>query len=166
VSNAFYVIRTAGAAFPRVPFWEAPDSIWRREVSDSIAAHNALPGWLPGMVIKAAWESLQPGWLWCDGSALSRADYPALFAAIGTKWGAGDGATTFNIPTQAQLDAVISEPTPPQVITGGSVEPVTPPTTTPTTPPEAGIGSGGSNIVTGGRPGRGPDVPNNFEQDQ
>jgi len=38
------------------------------------------------------------GWLWCDGAAVSRATYAALFAAIGTAFGAGDGSTTFNLP--------------------------------------------------------------------
>lgn len=38
------------------------------------------------------------GWLPCDGSAVSRAQYPRLFAAIGTIHGAGDGSTTFNLP--------------------------------------------------------------------
>ena len=34
----------------------------------------------------------------CDGSAVSRSTYAALFAAIGTTYGAGNGVTTFNIP--------------------------------------------------------------------
>lgn len=34
----------------------------------------------------------------CDGSALSRMAYAALFAVIGTTFGAGDGANTFNVP--------------------------------------------------------------------
>lgn len=38
------------------------------------------------------------GWLVCDGRELSRGQYPDLFAAIGTRYGAGDGLTTFNIP--------------------------------------------------------------------
>ena len=38
------------------------------------------------------------GWLICDGSAVSRTAYSALFAAIGTTYGAGDGSTTFNLP--------------------------------------------------------------------
>lgn len=38
------------------------------------------------------------GWLWCAGQAVSRATYSALFAAIGTTYGAGDGSTTFNVP--------------------------------------------------------------------
>lgn len=38
------------------------------------------------------------GWLLCDGSAVSRTAYAALFTAIGTSYGAGNGTTTFNIP--------------------------------------------------------------------
>jgi microcystin-dependent protein len=34
----------------------------------------------------------------CDGSELSRTEYFELFQAIGTKFGAGDGKTTFNLP--------------------------------------------------------------------
>jgi microcystin-dependent protein len=34
----------------------------------------------------------------CDGSAVSRTTYPSLFAAIGIKYGPGDGSTTFNLP--------------------------------------------------------------------
>jgi len=37
-------------------------------------------------------------WLICDGRAVSRTDYAALFGVIGTTYGAGDGSTTFNIP--------------------------------------------------------------------
>ena len=38
------------------------------------------------------------GWLTCNGSAVSRATYPDLFAVIGTTYGPGDGSTTFNLP--------------------------------------------------------------------
>jgi len=38
------------------------------------------------------------GFLFCDGSAVSRTMYPDLFAAIGTTYGSGDGSTTFNLP--------------------------------------------------------------------
>jgi len=38
----------------------------------------------------------------CDGSDQSRATYSALFAVIGTTWGAGDGSTTFGIPPSAR----------------------------------------------------------------
>ncbi len=38
------------------------------------------------------------GFLLCDGSAVSRAVYANLFAAIGINFGPGDGVTTFNLP--------------------------------------------------------------------
>lgn len=38
------------------------------------------------------------GWLVCDGSAVSRTTYARLFAAIGTRYGAGNGTSTFNLP--------------------------------------------------------------------
>ena len=38
------------------------------------------------------------GFLECNGAAVSRSTYSALFAIIGTTYGAGDGASTFNIP--------------------------------------------------------------------
>ncbi len=38
------------------------------------------------------------GWLLCAGQAISRSTYSALFAVIGTTYGAGDGSTTFNVP--------------------------------------------------------------------
>jgi microcystin-dependent protein len=38
------------------------------------------------------------GYLLCDGSAVSRATYAALFGVVGTQYGAGDGSTTFNLP--------------------------------------------------------------------
>ena len=38
------------------------------------------------------------GWLKANGAAVSRTTYAALFAAIGTTFGAGDGRTTFNLP--------------------------------------------------------------------
>lgn len=49
--------------------------------------------------IKAFGGSVAPfGWLICDGSAISRTLYAALFDVIGETYGAGDGTTTFNIP--------------------------------------------------------------------
>ncbi len=49
--------------------------------------------------LKATAASTAPeGWLICDGSAISRTTFPALFTAIGTDYGVGNGSTTFNIP--------------------------------------------------------------------
>jgi microcystin-dependent protein len=43
-------------------------------------------------------SSAPSGWLLCQGQAVSRTTYAALFDAIGTTYGAGDSSTTFNIP--------------------------------------------------------------------
>lgn len=51
-----------------------------------------------GVVQAFAGSTTPQGWLLCDGSAVNRETYAALFAAIGTTYGAGDGSTTFNLP--------------------------------------------------------------------
>ncbi|EFO32514.1 phage tail collar domain-containing protein [Roseibium sp. TrichSKD4] len=51
-----------------------------------------------GDLVLCAGSTPSPGTLECDGSALSRTAYADLFAAIGTTYGAGDGADTFDIP--------------------------------------------------------------------
>lgn len=43
-------------------------------------------------------NAIPPGWLKANGAAVSRTAYGALFAVIGTTYGAGDGATTFALP--------------------------------------------------------------------
>ena len=60
---------------------------------------ESLGGFAPvGTVLMSARSAAPTGWLLCDGTAISRADYAALYAAIGDAFGAGDGATTFNLP--------------------------------------------------------------------
>lgn len=54
-----------------------------------------------GIVLPYASSTAPEGYLMCDGSAVSRSTYAALFAAIGTTYGTGDGSTTFNIPDLA-----------------------------------------------------------------
>lgn len=51
-----------------------------------------------GTIQMYAGSSAPTGWAICDGSAVSRTTYSALFTAIGTTYGAGDGSTTFNLP--------------------------------------------------------------------
>lgn len=57
---------------------------------------GALPP--PGTVAMFAGLSTPVGWLFCNGQAMNRITDAALFAAIGTTYGAGDASTTFNIP--------------------------------------------------------------------
>ncbi len=49
--------------------------------------------------IKASLQTSNHGnWLLCNGQAVSRTTYSELFELIGTKFGVGDGTTTFNVP--------------------------------------------------------------------
>ena len=72
---------------------------------------NVSPGTLPtdvatvgqaglpvGCLIDFAGTVAPDGFLLCYGQAVSRTEYAALFAAIGTAYGIGNGSTTFNVP--------------------------------------------------------------------
>lgn len=62
---------------------------------DAVLKSTALP---PGAIFWYASETIPTGFLLCDGSNISRADYAKLFAVIGTTFGTGDGSTTFTLP--------------------------------------------------------------------
>lgn len=51
-----------------------------------------------GVMVPYAGASAPVGWLICGGQAVSRTTYAALYAVIGTTYGAGNGTTTFNLP--------------------------------------------------------------------
>ena len=51
-----------------------------------------------GMVMIFSGDTAPAGWLKANGAAVSRTAYAKLFAAIGTRYGAGDGYSTFNLP--------------------------------------------------------------------
>ena len=51
-----------------------------------------------GSYLLFAGKTLPTGYLLCNGAAVSRTTYAALFAVIGTTYGAGNGSTTFNLP--------------------------------------------------------------------
>lgn len=52
----------------------------------------------PGVVQAFAGTTIPTNWLVCNGAAVSRTTFAALFSAIGVTYGVGDGATTFNVP--------------------------------------------------------------------
>lgn len=56
-----------------------------------------------GSIITWGGSSASPpsGYLTCDGTAVSRTTYAALYAVIGDRYGAGDGSTTFTLPNFA-----------------------------------------------------------------
>lgn len=64
-----------------------------------IPTYADLPDSIPtGGILTFGGSTVPEGFLLCNGAAISRTTYAKLFAAIGTLYGAGDGATTFNLP--------------------------------------------------------------------
>ena len=63
---------------------------------------GANPSWTApvpaGTILAFGGTSAPTGFLNCDGSNVSRTTYAALFTAISTTWGVGNGSTTFGIP--------------------------------------------------------------------
>lgn len=62
------------------------------------ASLTGIEGVNTGLIIPYGKDETPTGFLACDGSAVSRSTYSALFAIIGTTWGTGDGSSTFNVP--------------------------------------------------------------------
>lgn len=63
-----------------------------------IAAPAAAAEVPTGSFLPTGKSAADTGYLLCDGSAVSRTTFAALFAAIGTSYGVGNGSTTFNVP--------------------------------------------------------------------
>jgi microcystin-dependent protein len=60
---------------------------------------SSTPTYVPtGGMMMWGTASAPTGYLLCNGAAVSRSTYSALFAVIGTAFGAGDGSTTFTLP--------------------------------------------------------------------
>lgn len=51
-----------------------------------------------GSLIMYPLKTPPTGYLYCDGSAVSRGTYATLFGIVGTIFGSGNGTTTFNVP--------------------------------------------------------------------
>ena len=68
-------------------------------VTSSKLAASAISTIMPtASIMPYAGVSAPTGFLLCDGAAISRTIYSALFALVGTTYGAGDGSSTFKIP--------------------------------------------------------------------
>ncbi|MEN3030380.1 phage tail protein [Chromobacterium amazonense] len=67
-------------------------------ISDGATSTQVNAAAPAGMVAYFAMKDAPAGWLVADGRAVARKDYPGLFAAIGTLYGAGDGSSTFVLP--------------------------------------------------------------------
>ncbi len=66
---------------------------WEQETAQDTTLYSPT-----GMISPYAGATAPTSWLLCDGSAVSRTTYAALFAITSTTYGVGDGSTTFNVP--------------------------------------------------------------------
>lgn len=99
-SNWFFRLRNRGSGGKHLRIEKSTDGSTVLQVDDngltlSAGTFNHLP---VGLVIPYAGSSVPSKYLLCNGQAVSRTTYSALFTAIGTTWGSGDGSTTFNVP--------------------------------------------------------------------
>lgn len=76
------------------------ETAWNTDVVENIKhLYNTMPPAIPsGVTLPYAGAAAPSGWLLCNGQAVNRTTYAALFLIIGTTFGAGDGSTTFNVP--------------------------------------------------------------------
>lgn len=81
---------------------------------------TGIQGVNTGLIIPWGDSSIPSGFLECDGSAVSRTTYAALFAVVGTNYGVGDGSTTFNVPDLQDRTCQHKSPTKAQYSTGGA----------------------------------------------
>lgn len=69
--------------------------VYAIKYAPSTGNYSMLPA---GTSLSGYFTTAPAGYLLEDGSAVSRTTYSALFAAITTTYGTGDGSTTFNVP--------------------------------------------------------------------
>ncbi len=113
VPNANPILTNSGGFWPNIFMIQAPAYRVRVEDPTGTVVYDVdpvsgvpttgfgsyVPGFVPaGMIAPFAGGTPPAGWLFCDGSAVSRTVFGVLFSAIGTTFGPGDGATTFNLP--------------------------------------------------------------------
>ena len=71
------------------------DSAGNMTVQSLVALQPVVP---PGTLMPYAGATAPTGYLLCQGQEVSRTIYATLFSIIGTTYGIGDNATTFNLP--------------------------------------------------------------------
>lgn len=99
---------TAGASYwvaPKIPTAGASENsnvaastaFVKAAISSAVA--SAVSAAVPtGSIVYYGKSAVPSGWIICNGAAVSRTTYAALFGVIGTTFGAGNGSSTFNVP--------------------------------------------------------------------
>jgi microcystin-dependent protein len=87
------------------------------------AIQSAVP---TGTILMWPTATAPSGYLHCNGTAVSRATYSALFALIGTTFGSGDGSSTFNLPNYVNRFPIGAGSIAAVGVTGGTKDAVLP----------------------------------------
>jgi hypothetical protein len=151
VTAAVYWFICAREAYPSaLPTAAANQASFNRQATNAIAGLRKSRHGIGDLLARPNGNAV-PNHLLCDGSAIDRISYPQLFAEIGTEWGAGDGSTTFNLPSLNGGTLPTPTTLPPQTVdTGGTVS-TGGTVIQPSDPGQTG-GTSGGNVTTGGRP--------------
>jgi microcystin-dependent protein len=99
----------------------AQDAVTVSQLTTQISAVNSV---VTGSIQMWPLASAPTGYLLCSGAAVSRTTYAALFAILGTTFGAGDGSTTFNLPNYTDRMPIGSGTIAALAATGGSKDAV------------------------------------------
>lgn len=106
VTTGKYVVVTENDKTINPEFFQSRDITFSGTVelhSTTTLQHGEKGSLVPvGTLLMYTATTSPPGWLVADGTAISRTDYSALFTSMGTKFGVGDGSTTFNLPDMRQ----------------------------------------------------------------
>ena len=120
---------TAGVPSQNSPFVSGPTNsitqVWYFFLQLLYARTGGISGnatILTGTMLDYGGAVVPDGYLACDGSAVSRTTYSALFQVIQTTWGSGDGATSFNLPDLRGRAAIGADSTYPLGSTGGAAQ--------------------------------------------
>jgi len=95
ILNAVVGDSGSGGTKGLVPAPAAGDTAAARFLSAAGTWTAAVP---VGSITMYGANAAPTGWLYCNGAAVSRTTYAALFAVVGVTFGVGDGSTTFNLP--------------------------------------------------------------------
>ena len=99
VTGTSSLAATAFSVSPTMPTPTTGDNTTKGATTAFVnASITANPGVLAGSLLMWPTASAPTGYLNCDGTAVSRTTYAALFAVVSTTFGTGDGSTTFNLP--------------------------------------------------------------------
>jgi microcystin-dependent protein len=98
VGGTFIASNTATfAVSPTAPTPTAGDNTTKLATTAFVTTAVANTS-ITGQILMWPTTSAPSGYLLCDGTAVSRTTYSALFGVVGTTFGTGDGSTTFNVP--------------------------------------------------------------------